>query len=128
MKKFLCRGKRFDGIWQTGYYFAKPLFGLEFILSGEEQWWIVPSTAGRYTGLTDKNGVKIFEGDIVKTKYGRLCVVTWFESGLCFDLNPNPITHKKNKDTKAPDKWDMWYRENLEVIGNIYDSLELIEG
>lgn len=82
---------------------------------------------GDYTGLTDKNGKPIFEGDIVKTKYGRLCRVIFFESSAhrCWDLVPIGTTD--NLKVKAPTSWDLWYSGNLEVIGNIYDNLELLE-
>ena len=79
-----------------------------------------PSTVCQYTGLTDKNGKKIFKGDIVKTKYGRLCVVCFKNlpgfSG--FDLEPVECVHK------APDGYDLWERENLEVIGSIHDGAD----
>lgn len=79
-----------------------------------------PSTVCQYTGLTDKNGKKIFKGDIVKTKYGRLCVVCFKNlpgfSG--FDLEPVECVQK------APDGYDLWERENLEVIGSIHDGAD----
>lgn len=86
-----------------------------------------PNTVGQFTGMIDKNGLKIFDGDILRTKYGRLCIVEWFESNLtlCFDLKPICIAENLNK--YAPDKWDLWYKENLEVIGNRFDNQELLE-
>ena len=78
----------------------------------------------QYTGLTDKNGKKIFDGDIVKTKNGRLCEVYWFKSpNMCgWDLKPIEC------DSPAPDKCDLFSSQNLEVVGNIHDNPELLKG
>lgn len=77
-----------------------------------------PSTVCEYTGLTDRNGKKVFEGDIVKTKYGRLCVICFkYLPGFSgFDLKPVECVQK------APDGYDLWERENLEFIGSIHDG------
>lgn len=71
-EKFLSRGKREDtGKWVTGYYVELPedQHGeqLHIIIDLDGQYnRIIPETAGRCTGLTDKNDTLIFEGDIVK--------------------------------------------------------------
>lgn len=129
MFEILYRGKRRDnGNWIIGYYLV--VDGISYILpercflNGIVE--VAPSTVGQYTGLTDKNGVKIFEGDIVKTKYGRLCSVEWFESNsvLCFDQRPIGVLENLLK--KSPDKLDLWHKANLEVIGNVHDNPELL--
>lgn len=137
-REIIFRGKRIDtGEWVYGWY-CKESFGRwplkDCIIPAQqaEEGWIQhikidPDTVGQFTGMTDKNGVKIFEGDILRTKYGRLCVVEWFESNLflCFDLKP--ISAAENLHKHAPDKFDLWYKENLEVISNIHDTPELLE-
>lgn len=78
-------------------------------------------TIGQFIGKEDKNGVKIFKGDIVKTKYGRLCQVVWFYSNAYngWDLKPiGDVIH-----TKCPDEYDLWLSENLEVVGNVYEGI-----
>lgn len=132
MKSILFRGKRIDnGEWVEGYYIYHKNAD-----NGEIYWESDPdhlgyytddiysvdlATVSQYTGLTDKNGKKIFEGDIVKTKYGRLCKVIYFISdcACCIDLIPINSKHR------APTAEDIFSSDNLEVVGNIHDNPEL---
>lgn len=84
-------------------------------------------TVGQFTEKVDKYGKKIFEGDIVKTKYGRLCIVTWFDSRMHVGWDLDVVNTRENvRNTSAPDAYDMWASENLEVVGNIHDNPEML--
>ena len=83
---------------------------------------IDPETVGQYTGRTDKNGKKIFEGDIIKGKVHemngyriRKGVVEYHGVGFIMNLDPNSWYDQKNIPL------------DCEVIGNIYDNPELLK-
>lgn len=99
---------------------------------------INPETVGQYTGLKDKNGKEIYEGDVIEfsydvftgnfdTKVGRGTIE--FIDGA-FYIKPFEIEGKKIKDIDN-EEWFLIYTVNidtLKVIGNIYDNPELLGG
>ena len=80
-----------------------------------------PETVGQYTGLTDKNGRKIFEGDVVKgiDEYMSIPVFgkVGFGDGSFYAVDKYGLSHYR---------WADYY--DMKVIGNIYDNPELLEG
>ena len=155
MREILFRGKRADnGEWIYGYYirygwtrqekdyivpsYASDLYAKE----------VIPETVGQYTGLTDKNGKKIFEGDIIRYAdlddyncylesidnpevYDKIYlrniwkideVVYGIKVGYpAFDLN------KHNFETNGLSELSESGQHFYEVIGNAHDNPELLE-
>lgn len=80
-----------------------------------------------WTGLKDKQGREIYEGDVVKgdTKFGRISVVMWNkgEAGFTFVFKDG-IEMKHD----YPDEWyDDYDKAMFKVIGNIYENPELLK-
>lgn len=126
MREILFRGKRTDnGEWEYGDLWCNP-YGKRVVCivspindqgttGGNE---VDPETVGQYTGLTDKNGKKIFEGDIVITKtkscefIGCIAYSTEYVRFVCVTSHNIP--------------YPMDSQFKYEVIGNIHDNHELL--
>ena len=119
MREILFRGKRADnGEWVYGYFYEDiGSFIKERASSVSTNTHLVdPSTVGQYTGLTDKNGRRIFEGDVVEYReYGNLAVA-WDDGA--FQLE---------REYTFYDMLDHYTTVFSVVIGNIHDNPELLE-
>ena len=96
-------------------------------------------TIGQFTGLTDKNGTKIFEGDILQGdeypyclngEYDYYAEVMWFGNGCCgFGLCARKIP--ESTIAGINNGYCEWFKDfdsnNWSVVGNIYDNPELIK-
>lgn len=133
MREILFKAKRKDnGEWVEGYYRRIPCMGMleHYIMPRNpknrmEQYAIDPDTLCQYTGLTDKNGRKIWENDIVQAwSEGSNAIgkVIRRVDGLYIMY---PAYQKK-------EFWGLYPNKNgkttVEVIGNIFDNPELLEG
>ena len=124
MREILFRGKReSDGRWLYGLYSDDRVHGTDFPcimpLTTEEDdgdWAVLEETVSQYTGLTDKNGTKIFGGDILEFTYDgekTPYLIKWDKFDCCYRIwEPD----------KAYDYCDCRDSETFEVIGNIFDT------
>lgn len=87
---------------------------------------IDPSTLCRFTGKFDRNNKPIYEHDIVKTQYGRLCMVVWFDSDSYCGFDLKPINTAENLKNPPPSECFLWFQGDIEVVGNIFDNEELM--
>ena len=116
MREILFRGKAiYDGEWLEGDLFHR---GDEVCINNFHKGFnivVIPETVGQYTGLNDNNGKRIFEGDIVKLQFlywGGLAVIRCFGAGF-----------------RAVSDYHVYQiSESMEVVGNIHDNPELLEG
>ena len=133
------RGKSvYADVWVYGYIqFSKDKSSAWICESKEDDWTVkkqfpvIPETVGQYTGLKDKNGKEIYEGDIlgVNTSIEYEYVVEWNENNCCFTSIQGGIDNLIG-DIDSEINFHLLSNMRLDlcdVIGNIYDNPELLE-
>ena len=123
MREILFRGKRVEDLkWAEGFYFREAGHFIKELPSAVSMptHIVYPETIGQYTGLKDKNGKRIFEGDILEgqgyDEEDGYAVVTWDDGAFWVGNKHVCGTFCEN-----------YYGHSFEVIGNIHDNPELLE-
>lgn len=121
MREILFRGKNDRGEWIEGFYIKDAIETYIYDkYRNTRMQSVLHETVGQYTGLIDKNGKKIFEGDIVNEydmpeTISNTGIVHWNElvAGWCISQTRTMYNHQYM---------------SYEIIGNIHDNPELLKG
>ena len=142
MREILFRGKReSDGKWLYGIYSDDYVHETDFPCimplrseHNDNDWSVIRETVGQYTGLKDKNGKKIFEGDVIQgVAYSTdfIGVIIWIDEIAGFGV-------RYFNSRRTPTAWEnssilkmiqCGHKDKFaaEVIGNVHDNIELLE-
>lgn len=143
MREILFRGKQCDnGEWVVGslwlYGESAKIFGCLDFPDGADWYEVDPSTVSQFTGLYDKNGKRIWEGDVIK--YGSRILTVWWNGEMfqwqAKEKNAFGIYSGRIDDTDWSNIDLGWIaaevacigRMTTEVIGNKWDNPELLGG
>ena len=144
-REILFRGKLSkNGAWVYGM----PTYDFKYIFNSVQidscdNYEVIPESVGQYTGLTDKNGTKIFEGDIVfnETKTlltckddPRLYIIEWQNGKYGTNLGSDIVWLKeklsfifKKINPIGKNYMNLIFNQNqIEIVGNIHDNPELL--
>ena len=137
MRTIKFRGKTKQGEWVIGYYVGKSSLDEVAILpppnvnydigyiNDSECYYCIADTLGQFTGLYDKNGKEIYEGDVVKWSNGLMYDVKFWE-GMFYasieECNEGILGgFPLHRLTEYEDG-------KCEIVGNIFDNPELLKG
>lgn len=85
-------------------------------------------TIGQFTGLHDKNGNEIYEGDIIAVNGMQIGYIVGGVRGYCYDVIYTPAKSNGEKACPLYSVVTVDYPNKCEVIGNIHDNSELLKG
>ena len=116
-REILFRGKRvFDNKFEHGFLSWHSFGdGVNYFVNNNV---VYPETVGQFTGITDKNELKIFEGDILETEEGIIWVVSWSEKGEWIACDVFYEDTELLSDIVC---------DNIRVVGNRFDNKELLK-
>lgn len=125
MREILFRGKRKDGLeWFYGsymeHYYSSRYGRVSAIFTNDDSLCqtyripVDPETVGQFTGVIDKNGKKVFDGDVIKA-------IASNPAGE--DIEATVIVSLDDYELM----WDIEHSHEIEVIGNIHDNPEMLE-
>ena len=130
MRTIKFRAKDFDGVWHYGSLVYTNILDAKIYsqtvkgsLKITDWLFVTPDTIGQFTGLYDKNGKEIYEGDILKWKADNRLYAVVFNWGMFYasvevcnqEVYGGFPLHSLTDD------------EACEIVGNIYDNPELIK-
>ena len=133
MREIKFRAKTIEGIWVYGYYFYSELEDKHYI-AGESKYYdfqmmeVKKETVGQYTGIKDKNGKEIYEGDIAtqhKLRAEHLgeknFEIIYYQDECGFEIAT------LSEDRKERYLTPLHKTIEIEVIGNIYENANLLK-
>lgn len=120
MRQIKFRGKRIDnGVWLYGDLMHDNIGGSYIYPIDTENLYkenaVIPDTVGQFTGLLDKNGKEIYEGDIVDSHIQGLSRVVYDYACFCIENNVYSTELRPMMNN------------HMSVIGNIHDNPELLK-
>lgn len=147
-REIIFRGKRIDnGEWVKGFYVC--VLDTHYIMTGKfdsltngiinsEAYKVDPATVGRFSGLTDRNVTKIFEGDIIRWHDNTELSVSGQIAEVCFgkyrdadsafdDVYAIGFYLRTSGGECVTICWLDEYKNDFDIIGNIHDTPELLE-